>query len=81
MLQLIHAHEVMHLMLDSGKTYTRQTLKADLAEKFGPEARFHTCSQNNLTADQLIEFLKERGKLAGDINGEFKMDPLNMCNH
>jgi len=81
MLQLIHAHEVMHMMLDSGKSYTRDSFKADLAEKFGPDARFHSCSVNNMTADDLLEFLAGRGKLAGDINTEFKMDPANMCSH
>ena len=29
----------------------------------------------------LLEFLAERGKLAGDIHGQFSMDPLNMCSH
>jgi probable metal-binding protein len=81
MLELIHAHEVMHMMLDSGKSYTRESFKADLAEKFGADARFHSCSVNNMSAGDLLEFLAERGKLAGDINTEFSMDPLNMCSH
>ena len=81
MLQLIHAHEVMHMMLETGKSYTRESFKADLAEKFGPDASFHTCSLNNLTPDDLLEFLAGRGKLSGDINAEFKMDPMNMCSH
>jgi probable metal-binding protein len=81
MLELIHAHEVMHMMLDSGKSYTRESFKADLAEKFGADARFHSCSVNNMSPDDLLEFLAARGKLAGDINAEFSMDPLNMCSH
>ena len=81
MLELIHAHEVMHMMLESGKSYTRESFKADLADKFGPDARFHSCSVNNMSPDDLLEFLAARGKLAGDLDTEFRMDPLNMCSH
>jgi len=81
MLALVHAHEVMHMMLDAGKTYTRQTFQADLAARFGPDARFHSCSIDNMTADDLLEFLVGRGKLSGDIDGEFTMNPTNMCSH
>ena len=81
MLTSVHAHEVMHMMLDTGKTYTRETFQADLAAKFSPDARFHTCSLDNMTADDLLEFLAARSKLTGDINGEFSMNPANMCSH
>ena len=34
-----------------------------IIEKFGADERFYTCSADNLTAQGLIEFLKEHGKL------------------
>ncbi len=81
MVQLIHAHEVMHMMIESGASYTRDSFKAALAAKFGQDAQFHTCSLQGLSADDLLAFLFQRGKLTGDIETEFSMNPLNMCNH
>ena len=81
MLQLIHAHDVMHMMIESGASYTRDSFKSALAAKFGQTAQFHTCSLNGLSSDDLLAFLFQRGKLSGDIEGEFRMDPLNMCSH
>lgn len=81
MLQLIHAHDVMNMMIESGASYTRDSFKSALADKFGEAAQFHTCSLQGLTSDDLLAFLFERGKLSGDIQSEFRMDPLNMCSH
>ena len=76
----IHGHEVLEMMVESGKVYTRDSLRADIAERFGESARFYTCSAENLSADELIAFLQERGKFA-DVNGGFKMDADEICNH
>jgi probable metal-binding protein len=76
----IHAHTVMDLMQQSGHLFTRDSLVALLAERFGPEARFHTCSAAGMTADELIEFLNLRGKLAGDESG-FTVSPHRSCGH
>ena len=76
----IHGHEVMHLMLESGATYTEATLRAAIAQRFGADARFHTCSAENLTADELIEFLAARGKFVL-ASGGFRLPPDQMCQH
>jgi probable metal-binding protein len=76
----IHGHEVMQMMLDSGVTYTRATLRDAILEKFGPEARFFTCSAENMTADGLIDFLAGRGKFV-ETAGGFTTDPANVCDH
>ena len=33
----IHGHDVMQMMLASGKSYTKETLKKAIVEKFGEE--------------------------------------------
>lgn len=76
----IHGHEVMEMMVASGKTYTRETLVRDIIETFGPDARFHTCSAANMTAGQLVDFLDARGKLVPR-DGGFQTSPAAPCRH
>jgi probable metal-binding protein len=76
----IHGHEVMEMMLGSGKTYTKQLLLADIHEKFGTGARFCTCSAENMTAEELVDFLEARGKFVPRTGG-FQTSTDVMCQH
>ncbi len=76
----IHGHEVLNMMLTSGKTYTQQSLIQDILQKFGPDARFHTCSAENLTAEQLVAFLDSKGKLLRQPGG-LQTSPNLICRH
>jgi len=76
----IHGHEVMKMMLVSGKTYTRHTLVADILHHFGADARFHTCSADSMTADELVAFLERKGKFDHRPDG-FQTSPDKICNH
>ncbi len=79
-MEQIHGHEVIQMMLNSGKAYTRASLLADIVSNFGPTARFYTCSAENLTADGLIDFLQAKGKFVDQENG-FQTSPDLMCRH
>ncbi|HHN77802.1 MAG TPA: DUF2492 family protein [Phycisphaerales bacterium] len=76
-----HAHEVMQMMADSGADYTRETFKAALVDRFGSDATFCSCSRAGMTADELLAFLSGRGKLAGDIDGTFRLGVAGHCGH
>ena len=76
----IHGHEVMQMMLDADKTYDAASLKVAIVERFGPNARFYTCSANGMTAEQLIQFLAERGKFVSLGDG-FSTAPDKICDH
>lgn len=78
MAESIHGHEVMKMMISSGKTFTKETLEAMIYEQFGVDARFHTCSAEDMTAKELIDFLEDRGKFMG-AEGGFSTDPGNIC--
>lgn len=65
-------------MIDSGRTFTRGALKQEIDARFGPDARFHTCSAEQLTAEQLIAFLEERGKFIEGDSG-FRPDVAQIC--
>ena len=58
----IHGHQVLRMMVESGQSYTTDSLRDAIVQRFGADARFYTCSAENLTADELIAFLDQRGK-------------------
>jgi probable metal-binding protein len=76
----IHGHEVIQMMLESGKSYTRASLTTDIVGKFGPNARFYTCSAENLTPEGLIDFLEAKGKFVSRDDG-FQTSSDLMCKH
>lgn len=80
MSEKIHGHDVMQMMVESGSSYTKETLEKAILEKFGKDARFYTCSAENMTACELIEFLESRGKFLVSENG-FSTDAGKICSH
>ncbi len=44
----IHAHEIMHMMLETDGGFSRESLAQAIIERFGTDARFHTCSANGM---------------------------------
>lgn len=76
----VHGHEVIAMMMTSDEPFTRDSLIAMIRQKFGAETRFFTCSAQNLTAEELVAFLEERGKFVPTGNG-FNVDPARLCQH
>ena len=73
-----HAHEVMEMMIGSGRQYNRDGLVAEIREKFGAGTRFYTCSASGLSAAELVEFLARKGKFSGTEEA-FAFNPGRMC--
>ena len=73
-----HAHEVMEMMITSGKAYSRESLAEEIRAKFGETVSFYTCSANGLSPEQLIEFLSMKGKFSGT-EESFVFDSGRMC--
>ena len=59
-MEQLHAHEVLHMM--EGNSYSEASLKEAIVKTFGEDQRFYTCSAENMDADELIVFLKQKGK-------------------
>ena len=76
----IHGHEVIEMIIDSGRPWKRQELLNTIAAKWGGEARFHTCSAEGMDATGLIQFLSMRGKFIESESGVV-MDRTKVCNH
>ncbi len=58
---MIHGHAVLEMMQDH--TYTMEDLLKAIDEKFGADARFHTCHGGDMTAKELIHFFMDRGRI------------------
>ena len=76
----IHGHEVLNMMLESETAFTTESLVAAIADRFGADSRFHTCSAEDMTAHDLVAFLAERGKFVAADAG-FTTAPERMCQH
>lgn len=76
----IHGHEVIHMIQESVTPWVRADLLAAVAGRFGAQARFHTCSAQDMDAEGLLDFLEAKGKFVPGTAG-IVMDPTKVCNH
>ncbi|ADO48145.1 YecH family metal-binding protein [[Enterobacter] lignolyticus] len=76
----VHGHEVLQMMIASGESYTAESLEAAIKAQFGAAARFHTCSAENMSAGELVEFLQRKGKFVPADAG-FTTVPEKICRH
>ena len=76
----IHAHEVMHMMLESGEAFSRESLARAIVERFGTGATFRSCSAAGMDVDEVIDFLQSRGKFVPMESG-FSTAPEKICKH
>ncbi|GLS82928.1 YecH family metal-binding protein [Paraferrimonas haliotis] len=80
MSESIHGHQVMQYMVELGRPVSKTELAQLLADKFGEQARFHTCSANELDIKGIIAFLEGRGKfITTDEGVATSLDKI--CNH
>ncbi len=77
-MQSIHGHEIIHLIHGAQPPLTRSGLDAEVRARFGPGARFHTCSAQAMTLDQLLLFLIARGKVV-EIDGQLRAEMAEVC--
>ncbi|HGH3371228.1 TPA: YecH family metal-binding protein [Kluyvera cryocrescens] len=76
----IHGHEVLNMMLVSGEQYSMESLEAAIHARFGEQARFHTCSAENMSAAELVAFLHKKGKFIPQESG-FNTAESKICRH
>lgn len=76
----VHAHEVMHMMLEQGGVFSRESLAQAITERFGDDAKFHSCSADGMDVHSVIDFLESRGKFVARDDG-FNTAQDKICNH
>ena len=77
---MTHGHEVLEMMFGSSYS-SREELVNAIINKFGVEERFYTCSTENMTAAELVDFLGAKGKFMPAAGNSFTADKSKMCNH
>ncbi|MCL6271120.1 YecH family protein [Sansalvadorimonas sp. 2012CJ34-2] len=80
MAQSVHGHKVMNMVIESGRSWPRAELLEALAETFGADAEYRTCSVEGFSADQLIDLLLGKGKMVETAEG-ISVIASKMCNH
>lgn len=77
-MESIHGHALMEWLGEKGPL-PREALVASACETFGADARFHTCSASDLSAEGLVDLLASKGKIGTGDQGLFlAMAP---CDH
>ena len=79
-MESIHGHEVLNMMIASGESYSKESLVAAIESRFGEDARFHTCSAENMSAAELVAFLEKKGKFI-PVNAGFTTTESKICRH
>lgn len=77
---MIHGHEVLEMMFGNSYASKGELVEA-ITKKFGADARFYTCSTENMTAAELVDFLESKGKFMAASDCGFTADKSKMCNH
>jgi probable metal-binding protein len=75
-----HGHDVLHFLLETEGALSVEEMHAQVIEKFGANARFHTCSAEGMDAKVLLTFLLQRGKIVPQDDG-FVVAGHRICNH
>ncbi|EHN69191.1 YecH family metal-binding protein [Aliivibrio fischeri] len=80
MKQDIHGHVVLNILIDSKEPLPRAQLEEKIESEFGSEVCFHTCSQQDLTLAELLDFLLSKKKIVATEEGLIA-NPERMCHH
>ena len=76
----VHAHEIMHMMLEKDGDFSRESLTRAIIERFGADAKFCSCSAVGMNVEAVINFLESRGKFVARDNG-FNTTQNKICSH
>jgi probable metal-binding protein len=70
----------MRLMLELDCDFNRESLARAIIDRFGVDARFHSCSQAEMGVQAVIDFLESRGKFVARAEG-FNTADDKICSH
>ncbi|BCV37204.1 MULTISPECIES: YecH family metal-binding protein [Shewanella] len=76
----VHGHQVLQLLLEQTAPIKRDDLKALMQERFGRDARYHTCSAEGMDAEALLNFLAAKGKFIESSQGLSTLES-KICRH
>lgn len=60
----VHGHEIIEFLGTQSEGITAEDLATYVKTTYGSETSFFTCCAENLSLEELLQFLAERGKVA-----------------
>lgn len=63
MTDIIHAHNLLELLLQYDGGMTKDALLHEITNRFGEAVLFTNCTENTYTFDQILQFLASRDKI------------------
>ncbi len=79
-MEQVHGHEVINTVKNLDQTMSKNELVSTINEKFGEDTLFYNCSKNSMTAEQIISFFEQKGKLIITESG-FSFGIASGCKH
>lgn len=76
----VHGHAVLEMILGAAAPMTEADIIAKARWTFGENARYYTCSAENMTIEELLQFLVRRQKITLD-RGYVTAHRERMCKH
>ena len=80
MTEPIHGHEIINLVFDHPEGIEIEHLTTLVANTYGADARYYTCSAEDLTLQELLSFLADRDKVQL-VEGKVFPGGAPACNH
>jgi probable metal-binding protein len=77
----LHGHDVLYLLLEAEGPLSPEAMLERVTARFGPDARYHTCSAEGMDARTLLAFLMERGKIVPAPGGGYVVAGHRICKH
>jgi probable metal-binding protein len=78
MTESIHGHRVLEILEGSESPLSVRQLREVVVNRYGEDARFHTCSAQAMNLDELLVFLSQRGKVSA-VEGLIEAAPDRTC--
>ncbi len=76
----VHGHDVIAMLKEYAKDSNKEDLVNAVQGKFGDECKFYNCSNNDMTALELITFFEGKGKITFTESG-FSFGTAGGCKH
>lgn len=76
-----HAHDVLDHLHTCEKALSLDEIKNQILNAFGYDAVFYSCSQQNMNADQMVDFLLSRKKIVEIEEKKYVLNTVHQCNH
>ena len=65
----VHGLEALNVMKEAGGDFSRENMIEAVNTRFGGDTRYHVCIKENMTAEELVDFLAGKNLLVETDNG------------